>query len=218
MKILSILLLYFLNRLQFIKGLYMSKFNKDVLILNKSWQPINIKNVFECIKDVLKGRALFVDENYTTYDFITWIEYSNKKYKEDDTLLHFKLNPENVFLVPEVLKMSTEHASSYRSPRLSKINILRRDHFICQYCGKQGSKSDMNVDHVIPKSHGGKGTWLNLVASCKTCNHEKANRTPKEAGVNLINKPYKPQWNNVLNKLAGSNNIPETWKVYIPNR
>ena len=196
----------------------MSKFNKDVLILNKSWQPINIKKVFPCIQDVLKGRALFVDENYTTYDLIAWIEYSNKKYKEDNTVLHFRLNPENVFLVPELLKMETGHATSYRSPRLSKINILRRDHFVCQYCGKAGSKDNMNVDHVKPRSQGGKSTWDNLVASCKTCNHSKADRTPNEAGLSLLTTPYKPQWNNVLGKLAGSNNIPESWKNYIPKK
>jgi 5-methylcytosine-specific restriction endonuclease McrA len=193
----------------------MSKFNKDVLVLNKAWQPINIKNVYNCVKDVLKGRALFADDTYTTYDFITWIEYSNMCYEEDNTLLHFRLNEDNVFLVPEVLKMETPHYSSYRAPRLSKINVLRRDHFTCQYCGKTGSKDSMNVDHVIPKSHGGKGTWMNLVASCKTCNHEKADRTPKEAGLKLRNEPYKPQWNNILDKLRNNKNIPDSWKVYI---
>jgi len=193
----------------------MNKFKRDVLILNRAWQPINIKNVFECIKDVLKGRAFFADETYNPYDFMEWIEYSNMCYENDDTVLHFKLNKDNVFLVPEVLKMETNHFNSYRAPRLSKINVLRRDHFICQYCGKAGSKTSMNVDHVVPKCRGGKWSWLNLVATCRICNNDKADRTPKEAGLKLLNQPYRPQWNNVLDKLKKSKRAPNSWKFYI---
>lgn len=191
------------------------KYNKDVLILNKAWQPINIKNVFECIKDVLKGRALFADDSYATYDFISWLEYSNMCFSEDNTLAHFRLNENSVFLVPEVLRMETGHATSYRAPRLSKVNILRRDNYTCQYCGKQGSKDNMNIDHVIPKSSGGKSTWLNMVASCKLCNHKKADRSLAETGWKLIRVPYKPQWNNVLQRLSSNSNIPNSWKIYI---
>ena len=193
----------------------MDNFNKRVLVLNKSWMPINIKTAYECINAVLNNRALLVDDTYTTYDFMEWIEYSNELFERDNTLLHFRLNPENVFIIPEIIKMETKCASSYRSPRLSKINILRRDRFICQYCGKQGTKADMNVDHVVPKAQGGKTTWLNLVASCMTCNHRKADRTPTEANLKLLNEPYKPKWDTVLNKMKNNENLPNSWKVYI---
>ena len=73
----------------------------------------------------------------------------------------------------------------------------------------------MNVDHIVPKSHGGKFTWLNLVATCRTCNHKKADRTPEQAGLKLLSKPFKPKWDTVLGKLAQSN-VPDSWKVYIP--
>jgi len=194
----------------------MNKFNKDVLILNTMWQPINIKCVFECIKDVLKGRAMFVNDAYVIYDFMEWIDYSNNKYKEDNTLIHFKLDPKNVFLLPELIKMDTKHLTSYRAPRLSKINVLRRDKFICQYCGKHGIKAEMNNDHVVPKAQGGKTTWDNLVASCKKCNHVKADRTPAEAGMKLKNQPYKPKWDIMLSKLSGSKSVPKSWKIYLP--
>ncbi len=193
----------------------MDFFKKRVLVLNSSWMPINIKTVYKCINDVLNSRALIADHTYTTYDFMEWIEYSNEIFEHDNTLLHFRLNLENVFIIPEIIKMETRFASSYRSPRLTKLNILRRDKFICQYCGKQGTKADMNVDHVVPKAQGGKTTWLNLVASCMICNHRKADRTPTEANLKLLNEPFKPQWDTVLNKMKNDEKLTDSWKPYI---
>lgn len=81
-------------------------------------------------------------------------------------------------------------------PKLTKQNVLLRERHTCAYCGYQGKPGakDMNVDHVIPSSRGGKSTWTNLVASCIPCNSRKRDRTPEEAGMKLRIKPHRPKY------------------------
>lgn len=77
--------------------------------------------------------------------------------------------------------------------QFSRRNIWLRDKCICQYCGCKLQFNEMTWDHVIPKDQGGKSTWLNIVAACLDCNGEKANRTPEQAGMRLLRKPYIPR-------------------------
>lgn len=76
-------------------------------------------------------------------------------------------------------------------PRVSKRGVLLRDKRICVYCGQSGATT---IDHIVPRSapHLGKNTWQNLAAACITCNHKKRNRTPEQAGMKLLWKPYVP--------------------------
>lgn len=79
----------------------------------------------------------------------------------------------------------------YRSTRkvmFSKQNVLRRDRYRCAYCGKTGD----TIDHVLPKAHGGRSTWLNCVAACQPCNGRKADRTPEQSGMRLDVDPWVP--------------------------
>ena len=75
-----------------------------------------------------------------------------------------------------------------RTPRYSRLGVLRRDNHTCLYCGKPGT----TIDHVVPRSQGGPSSWMNAVAACRKCNERKANRTPKQAGMKLTYQPYAP--------------------------
>jgi 5-methylcytosine-specific restriction endonuclease McrA len=75
------------------------------------------------------------------------------------------------------------------SDRFTRIGMLRRDKYICRYCRKYGD----TLDHVIPESRGGRTDWLNCVTACDACNAEKADRTPKEAGMRMLWEPYVPR-------------------------
>lgn len=79
-----------------------------------------------------------------------------------------------------------------REPTLSKDMLLRRDKHICAYCAQQFRASQLDLEHIVPKSKGGADSWMNLVAACKACNNRKANRTPEEAGMKLHYVPYVP--------------------------
>ena len=74
--------------------------------------------------------------------------------------------------------------------RLTRREVLIRDRYTCQYCGKE--TKELTLDHVIPRHLGGKHDWDNVVSACKACNHRKAGRSPKEAEMNLIRRPSKP--------------------------
>lgn len=127
-----------------------------------------------------------------------------------------------VYPVPAVIVLKNYCPIDVNKATYNKVNIFYRDKFICQYCAKQFKRVDLTVDHVIPKSRwkalGHKGTsscYENIVTCCKTCNTKKANRTPKESGMNLINQPKKITRRQVfLNKLEMVD-IPEKWIPYL---
>ena len=75
---------------------------------------------------------------------------------------------------------------------LSNKILFRRDQNLCMYCGKEFADRDLSCDHIIPTSRGGRNSWVNVVAACKRCNHFKQNRTPEEAGMELLALPYEP--------------------------
>jgi 5-methylcytosine-specific restriction endonuclease McrA len=78
--------------------------------------------------------------------------------------------------------------------RFSRFNIYARDDSTCQYCGRKHRRSELNLDHVIPRSRGGSTTWENVVCSCISCNLRKGGRTPEEAGMRLLRHPTRPRW------------------------
>ncbi len=79
-----------------------------------------------------------------------------------------------------------------KKPALTNKILFRRDQNLCLYCGKTFADRDLSCDHVIPTSRGGRNVWKNVVAACRRCNHFKQNRTPEEAGMELLALPYEP--------------------------
>ena len=94
---------------------------------------------------------------------------------------------------------------------LTRKNLLRRDNYICQYCGIKNKP--MTIDHILPKQRGGKDSWDNLVAACTKCNHKKNNRTPRESNMPLLKKPNKPS---ILTYFQQSvRQKQNSWKPYL---
>ena len=96
-------------------------------------------------------------------------------------------SPSTVLELPSVIKIKTYIKNNSMAVEISRKNILVRDNYTCQYCGKQNKS--LTVDHVIPKFRGGQDTWENLVAACKECNQTKGERNSEEAGMPLAKKP-----------------------------
>lgn len=93
--------------------------------------------------------------------------------------------------VPAVMRLIKLIRTIYRSSvTFTKKNVLIRDRFKCAYCG--ASREKLSIDHIIPKSRGGKMTFENCVAACKPCNLKKGGRTPNEARMYLKVRPYQP--------------------------
>lgn len=115
-----------------------------------------------------------------------------------------------VYPMPAVIRLHQYIRIPYRGVVLTRQNIFKRDNFECQYCG---SEKDLTIDHVMPRSRGGKSTWKNLITACKQCNAKKGHHTPQEAGMPLTNLPFKPSFILFLRDFSGLSR--EEWKPYL---
>jgi 5-methylcytosine-specific restriction endonuclease McrA len=97
------------------------------------------------------------------------------------------------FKTPCVVRLTKAHVMQKQAVRFSRVNVFTRDGFRCQYCGTKKEMRQLNYDHVVPRVRGGKTEWGNIVTSCYGCNDRKGSRTPEEAGMKLLRKPFKPK-------------------------
>ena len=142
--------------------------NLPVLILNVNFEPLHVCNIKRAMGLVLSGKAEII--------------------LNGRGVIH---SSSAVFEIPSVIRLS--YLIKRPRPRvpLSKREILRRDEFTCQYCGRQ--TRFLTLDHVIPRHRGGPHTWQNLVAACPSCNWQKGGRSPAEAGMSLRRQPFEPR-------------------------
>lgn len=99
-------------------------------------------------------------------------------------------SPSMVFLVPPLIRLTMNHIERvWRVPAVTRREVLRRDKHACQYCG---SPRHLTLDHVMPRSRGGRDSWDNIVTACESCNSRKGNRTPEEANMPLRTRPKPP--------------------------
>src|SRR5580700_768910 len=127
--------------------------HQPVLVLNASYEPINVCAARRAIVLVLKGVAMTEEENG-----------------------HFLHAARVAMRVPSVIRLLEYRRIPHQSRALSRKNILLRDRNTCQYCAVVLPSSELTLDHVIPRSRGGSSTWENLVACCHGCNRRKGNR------------------------------------------
>ena len=160
-------------------------------MLNKSWNPIGVIDVERAFGLFVTGAAKALDKQYQTFDFESWAALGAEL---GDDVIH---TSKYALKVPRVMILQMFDKMPRTQVRFSRQNIYLRDDFTCQYCGKTFPRKNLNLDHVMPKSQGGRTTWENIVCSCIPCNMRKAGRTPAEAGMKLLSKPVKPKWNTV---------------------
>ena len=163
----------------------------QVLVLNATFEPLNVVTVRRAIVLLLKEKAEVVEATEAqirsqclTLDVPLVIR-----------LVYYVRVPRRLFLP------------------LTRRTILARDHYACQYCGKQ--TRELTLDHVVPRHLGGKHDWDNVVSACKACNHRKAGRLPAEAGMKPIRQPCRPapRRRYLVYPLAAP---PQEWQKYLP--
>jgi len=185
----------------------MGKLNSNTLVLNRNWMAVQVCSVKRAINLLYQGHAKVIDEDYQAYDFDNWSEVSQQMVETDDG--EFICSPTLKLKIPRVIVLVLYDRLPQRQVRFSRKNIFERDNFTCQYCGKRPpnrkvalkwmEKNQLNFDHVLPRSRGGKTTWNNIVASCLTCNSKKGDRTPEELGWKLRKQPIAPKWHPTIN-------------------
>ncbi len=162
--------------------------NHAVLLLNQNYEPLSVCNVKRAVTLIFLGKAEMVEKNSG------WIHSVSMELP-----------------IPSVVRLSRHIKVPPKRILLNRKNLMIRDNYTCQYCGRK--TMPLTIDHVIPKHFGGKDTWENLVVACQTCNHLKANRTPEQAGMELIQQPKKPHYFFYLQKVIGPKD--ESWKRYL---
>jgi 5-methylcytosine-specific restriction endonuclease McrA len=118
--------------------------------------------------------------------------------------------------VPKVIRLLGYDRLPQQDVKLNRRNIFARDRNRCQYCGRHFPTSELSLDHLVPRSQGGKSTWLNLVCCCVACNSRKGGRTPQQAAMTLVRQPVKPKRNPVINLRLGSEKYA-SWKAFLDN-
>ena len=117
--------------------------------------------------------------------------------------------------VPAVIRL-LNRVRRKKAVRFSRMNVLTRDKWCCQYCGQKFATRKLNYDHVVPRSRGGKTVWENIVSCCYPCNAKKDNRTPSEARMQLLKKPVKPRSLPIVAfHMDRSDDIPSAWASWV---
>jgi len=166
--------------------------DRQVLVLNNDYEPLNVCNVRRALVLVLLGKAevLHVDGvRLRTVD--------------------------RVIQVPSVVKLRYHVKRPLPELKLTRRTIFARDDYTCQYCGYRGK--DLTVDHVLPKRLGGSDDWENLVTCCRKCNLKKGDKPLHQMGMTLLRQPRRPRYVPYISLskyIEGAKN--EVWRNYLP--
>lgn len=193
----------------------MDKLDKQtVLVLNRNWQAIGVKSPADTFAMLMTDSATGLDiKGLDHMEPLRWKDWINLPVNEGDDFVQ-TINKK--IKIPKIIVLLKFDKVPKKRPRLSQKNIWVRDNFTCQYTGKKLRPGEGNIDHIVPKSKGGTTTWTNCVLACKKVNAIKANRTPKEAGLNLLRQPLPPKEMPATNYIYNRYKIKE-WDIFLKN-
>jgi 5-methylcytosine-specific restriction endonuclease McrA len=184
--------------------------NRPVLVLNRHWLAVHICSVRRALSLLYQGLAQVVADNYQTFDFDSWRELSRVLPPDDDLVRA----PGFQFRVPAVIVLQHYQKCPPRTVRFNRRNIYVRDRFRCQYCGDSPGRDQLTIDHVVPRSKGGRSTWNNVVVACVQCNSEKGDRLPSEWGMAPRVAPKRPSWFSAFRMVPGERER-STWERFV---
>ncbi|UGS33642.1 HNH endonuclease [Capillimicrobium parvum] len=161
-----------------------------MLVLNATYEPINVCTVRRAVVLLLKEKAELIERS------------SRDLHAEYTTMAR----PVVIRLVSYVRVPRDTHKR-----KITRRAVFARDGWACQYCG---SRSNLTVDHVIPRSKGGLSSWENIVAACAPCNRRKGDRLPNQIGMTPRKAPRTPHPAIFIH--VASPTIPSGWRQYLP--
>lgn len=185
---------------------------RETLVLNRSFFAIQIISWDKVMSLLYRGQAVAVDSDYRLYDFDSWKEWSQARTDYPNGVVH---GVNFSIAVPEIIQLTYFNELPRHEAKFNRKTLYQQYKQRCCYCGKRFSTSELNLDHVIPKSRGGKTNWENVITSCHRCNTLKGNRTPEEAGMQLHFKPSEPLWKPAYAVSLGSLQIKLSWRRFI---
>jgi 5-methylcytosine-specific restriction endonuclease McrA len=191
----------------------------SVLVLNKFYMAVHVIPVRRAFCLLFKEIAEVItidDGQYASFNFTSWREVSLARASfrgPDDEFVrtvHFEIQ------VPRIIRLVAYDRLPKQKVKFNRRNIFARDGNRCQYCGRKFATSELSLDHVVPRSQGGRATWENIVCACLKCNVRKGGRTPREASMKLFREPVKPRTSPSL-RLKLSHRKYRSWKAFLDN-
>lgn len=166
-----------------------------------------------------EAMTLVLDQGYAPVDVVPWhraitLLFLGKvevveSYQRDVRCTTY------VIKVPAVVRLLRAIRRHRKPVKFSRVNVYGRDNYRCQYCGDKRPISELTYDHVLPRSHGGRTTWENIVTACTDCNGRKADRTPERAGMRLLKKPVQPASEPAIVVTISRASAPDAWRDYL---
>jgi 5-methylcytosine-specific restriction endonuclease McrA len=195
-----------------------SALDHHVLVLNRFYMPIRVISARRALTLLYRDccEVIAVEgTHYVNFDFNSWCELSQLQATEKLPGEDYIRTPGFELQLPRIIRLSRFERMPAQTVRFSRKNIFARDDFQCQYCGLKKPSNQLSLDHVIPRSLGGKTTWENIVCCCLRCNSRKGGRTPAQAAMTLLTHPAKPRYNPALG-LPLSDPRYDCWKNFLP--
>ena len=185
--------------------------NQQVLVLNKHWVAVHVCTVRRAVTLLFQEMAKVVTEDLQTYDFESWRELS--EFADG----HHPLIHTSTFqmLLPQVIVLLGYQKCPPRTVKFNRRNIFLRDRYTCQYCGATPQESELTIDHIIPRSRGGRTVWENVVLACTVCNTQKGSRLPAECGMVPKRVPKRPSWIAALHSVHLNADNRSLWQKFI---
>lgn len=161
----------------------------QTLVLNRSWLAIATTPVARAVGLLYSGAAKAIrPDTYELHGFDTWADLAVAP--DEPYLKTVRLR----IRIPEVIVLLDYDGVPQQTVVFTRRNIYKRDRNTCQYCGARPGTAELTIDHIMPRSRGGRSTWENCVLACVSCNRRKADRTPEEAHLHLRHPPVRPRW------------------------
>lgn len=195
-----------------------SALNTSVLVLNRLFMAVRVVRARHAFVLLWKEVAEVVsveDESFDCYDFSSWAAVSEERRRFQPALHDAWIKTVRFELaVPRVIRLLSYDRVPRTKVRLNRRNLFARDRNRCQYCGKSFRSADLSIDHVVPRSRGGRTVWDNVVCACLACNVRKGGRTPEEARMRLVQAPKAPRFSPVLTLHARDSRY-RSWKQFL---
>lgn len=201
-----------------------SALSANVLVLNRFYQAIRVINVRRAFSLLCRELAevIHIEETadgksqWQNLNFADWQELSALKAEFEPDGFDWIHTVRFQIAVPRIIRLLGYDKLPRQDVKFNRRNIYARDSSRCQYCGKKFPTTELSLDHVTPRSQGGKSTWDNIVCCCIKCNVKKGGRTPEQAHMHLISKPVKPKRSPVINIRLADERY-NSWKQFLDN-
>jgi len=191
-------------------GACVDSLSLPVLVLNRLFQPVRITTVRRAMRLLYTGTAQALDADGELFDFPRWLRLPVRAGVDDPLPII-----SGVLRVPRIVHLRRYARHRRATVRLTRRNLMIRDGFKCQYCGRHRPVRELDIDHVVPRSRSGEDSWTNLVTACQPCNRRKGRRMPTEAGMPLLNRPERPRWSTAAQLLVGAARRYKEWEPFL---